>query len=221
MQRHTVATVLLTKSSKYFLTVFIGEFFLSLTVPFVCDIFLLDSSDWYLGPGLRIRNRSNSTLYDRLLILLQKNYMLCCINNVFVLSMYLESVLLSHNFDRQLRLPSKNLKCLWQPVLWIRIRSDPYLFGRIRIRIRILALINDPILTFLVCVKAKDTSGSLLFNFWFMKILFRAYFHQTNFQKKVGQKFIRVRIRSKIVRIRNTAGSYCSTPIPDYSYITS
>jgi hypothetical protein len=34
-----------------------------------------------------------------------------------------------------------------------------------------------------------------------MKILFRAYFHQTNFQKKVGRKFIRVRIRIRI-RIR-------------------
>jgi hypothetical protein len=29
-----------------------------------------------------------------------------------------------------------------------------------------------------------------------MKILFRAYFHQKNFQKKVGRKFIRVRIRT-------------------------
>jgi hypothetical protein len=28
-----------------------------------------------------------------------------------------------------------------------------------------------------------------------MKILYRAYFHQKNFHKKVGQKFIRVRIR--------------------------
>jgi hypothetical protein len=41
-----------------------------------------------------------------------------------------------------------------------------------------------------------------------MKILFRAYFHQKNFLKKVGRKFIRVRIRnrirSKIVRICNT-----------------
>jgi hypothetical protein len=31
-----------------------------------------------------------------------------------------------------------------------------------------------------------------------MKILFRAYFHQKNFQKKVGRKFIRVRIRIRI-----------------------
>jgi hypothetical protein len=28
-----------------------------------------------------------------------------------------------------------------------------------------------------------------------MKILFRAYFHQKNFLKKVGGKFVRVRIR--------------------------
>jgi hypothetical protein len=49
-----------------------------------------------------------------------------------------------------------------------------------------------------------------------MKILFIAYFHQKKFQKKVSRKFIRkdpdpdvfksrIRIRSKIVRIRNTA----------------
>jgi hypothetical protein len=51
--------------------------------------------------------------------------------------------------------------------------------------------------------------------FWFMKILFKAYFHPKNFQKRVGWKFFRVRfqdqdvfenrmrIQSKIVRIRN------------------
>jgi hypothetical protein len=32
-------------------------------------------------------------------------------------------------------------------------------------RIRILALINDHISTFLVCLQAKDTQESLLFNF--------------------------------------------------------
>jgi hypothetical protein len=44
----------------------------------------------------------------------------------------------------------------------IRIQSDPDLFDQIRI----LALINDPIPTFLVCVKAINTLGisvSLLF----------------------------------------------------------
>jgi hypothetical protein len=41
----------------------------------------------------------------------------------------------------------------------IRIRSDLDLFGRILIRIRILALKNDPISTFLVCVKAINTLG--------------------------------------------------------------
>jgi hypothetical protein len=36
-----------------------------------------------------------------------------------------------------------------------------------------------------------------------MKILFRAYFHQKNFQKKVGRKFIRVKIRIRNwIRIR-------------------
>jgi hypothetical protein len=46
-----------------------------------------------------------------------------------------------------------------------------------------------------------------------MKILFRAYLHQKKFQKKVGKKFIRVRIRiqnqirPKIVLIRNTGYS--------------
>jgi hypothetical protein len=35
----------------------------------------------------------------------------------------------------------------------------------------------------------------MFLTFWSMKLLFRAYFHQKNFQKKVGRKFIRVRIR--------------------------
>jgi hypothetical protein len=46
-------------------------------------------------------------------------------------------------------------------LLWIRvrIRPDPD-FDQIRIRSqRILALINDPISTFLVCVKAMNTVG--------------------------------------------------------------
>jgi hypothetical protein len=37
-------------------------------------------------------------------------------------------------------------------VLQIRIRSDPGLFGRFRIQIRILLLINYLMSTFLVCV---------------------------------------------------------------------
>jgi hypothetical protein len=36
---------------------------------------------------------------------------------------------------------------------------DPDLFGRIQIQIRILALVNDPLSTFLVCVKAINTLG--------------------------------------------------------------
>jgi hypothetical protein len=53
---------------------------------------------------------------------------------------------------------------------------------------RILALINDPFLTFLVCVKAIITSGITVYcsTFLFMKILFGAYF---------CLKFILVRIR--------------------------
>jgi hypothetical protein len=38
----------------------------------------------------------------------------------------------------------------------------------------------------------------MFLNFLSMKILFRAYFNQKNFQKKVGRKFIRVRIRNRI-----------------------
>jgi hypothetical protein len=37
----------------------------------------------------------------------------------------------------------------------------------------------------------------------YFRIFFRAYFHQKNFQKEVGRKFIRVRIRSRNrIRIR-------------------
>jgi hypothetical protein len=46
-----------------------------------------------------------------------------------------------------------------KPVLQIRIRSDPDLFGRIRIR----DLINDSVSTFLVCVKAINTKGIYVF----------------------------------------------------------
>jgi hypothetical protein len=49
---------------------------------------------------------------------------------------------------------------LSQAVLWTRIRLDPYLFDLdpgVSDRIRILVLINDPISTFLVCLKAINT----------------------------------------------------------------
>jgi hypothetical protein len=64
--------------------------------------------------------------------------------------------------------------------------SDPDLDVRDRIRIWILILINDPILIFLVCVKAINTvhQESLLLNFLVLKILFRAYFHHTKFPEK-------------------------------------
>jgi hypothetical protein len=83
------------------------------------------------------------------------------------------------------------------PVLRIRIRSDPNPVGsghfcsdpdsdvwdRIRILIRFLALINDTISTFLVCVKAINT-------FWSMKILLEHIFIKKKFRKKVSWKFI-------------------------------
>jgi hypothetical protein len=63
-------------------------------------------------------------------------------------------------------------------------QSDPDLFGRIRI----LALRNDPILTFLVSVKAIDIFRNLCcLTFWIMNILFRAYSNQQNFQKKLAK----------------------------------
>jgi hypothetical protein len=105
-----------------------------------------------------------------------------------------------------------------QAVLRIRIRSDPDLFGRIRIRI--LALINDPISTCLVCKSHKYSRITCCLSFWFMNILFKAYFGQKNLSEEVCQKIYigkdpdpdpdpdvfksRIRIRSKIVWIRNT-----------------
>jgi hypothetical protein len=52
----------------------------------------------------------------------------------------------------------------------MRIRSDPDIFGRIRI----LALINDHISTFLVCVKAIKLKETLMFHFLVHELLFRA-----------------------------------------------
>jgi hypothetical protein len=57
-----------------------------------------------------------------------------------------------------------------------------------------------------VCNSHNYLRNLCCLTFWSMKILFWAYFYQKNFQKKVGRKFtrVRIRIRSKIVRIRNT-----------------
>jgi hypothetical protein len=58
-----------------------------------------------------------------------------------------------------------------------------------------------------------------------MKILFRAYFHQNHFQKKVDRKFIkvsiRIRIRSKIVRIQTLAErhNFQVAPAPQKNYL--
>jgi hypothetical protein len=81
----------------------------------------------------------------------------------------------------------------------IRIRSDPDLFGRIRIRI--LALINNPISTFFMCCKShKYFRFTCCLTFWFMNILFNAYFGPKKILKKFVRKFIKVRIQ---IRIRN------------------
>jgi hypothetical protein len=52
-----------------------------------------------------------------------------------------------------------------------------------------------------------------------IKILFRAYFHQKNFQKKVGRKFIRVRIRIRIrtfLKVGSGSGSGQNRPDPQH-----
>jgi hypothetical protein len=61
--------------------------------------------------------------------------------------------------------------------IWIRIRSDPDLFGRFRIRI--LTLIKHPISTFLVCVKA-----TMLFKYLFGSLI---YFLEHIFGKKTSR----------------------------------
>jgi hypothetical protein len=101
----------------------------------------------------------------------------------------------------------------------IRIRSDPDLFGRIRI----LGLINYSISTFLVYVKAIHTvpyfRNLCCLTCCFMRISYflEHIFIKKKFQKKSGPKIYlgqdpdpddferRIRIRSKIDRIWNTA----------------
>jgi hypothetical protein len=82
----------------------------------------------------------------------------------------------------------------------------------------ILALINDTILTFLVCVKAINTSGitSLLYNFWVHEDSFWSLFSSKKFRGKswlkiyLGQDSDPDVFESRI-RIRNTA-LYGSSP---------
>jgi hypothetical protein len=86
-------------------------------------------------------------------------------------------------------------------------------------RIRILGFINHPKSTFLVCVKAIQyylIKESLLLNFLVHEYIFREYFHQKNFPEETWPKIFvgqdpdsnvyksRIRIRSKIIWIRNT-----------------
>jgi hypothetical protein len=75
-------------------------------------------------------------------------------------------------------------------VLQIRFRwdPDPDVWGRIRI----LALINNPILTVLVCVKAqKKTQESLLFNFLIHEETFKSIFWSKSFRKKLAKNLLR------------------------------
>jgi hypothetical protein len=103
---------------------------------------------------------------------------------------------------------------------------DPDLFGQIQIRIQtsgiwILAIVNDPTSTFLGCGKAINTSRSLLFNFLVDEYTFKDIFSSKKFPEKSWPKLhlgqdteldpdpdlddFKSRIRSKIVRIPNTA----------------
>jgi hypothetical protein len=61
--------------------------------------------------------------------------------------------------------------------------ADPDVWDRIRILI--LALINDPISPFYVCKSHKYFSNICVLTFWVMNILFRRYFRQKNFQEKL------------------------------------
>jgi hypothetical protein len=105
----------------------------------------------------------------------------------------------------------KKIKIRKQPVFRIRIRSDQDLFGRIRI---LLALINESLLLNFLIDK---------YRYWApVPVLFRA-FSAKNISRRKLQKFylvpdpdvfesqIRIRIRSKIVRIRNAASSNTGT----------
>jgi hypothetical protein len=97
------------------------------------------------------------------------------------------------------------------------------------LRIRILALIIYPLSTFFgvcVCKSYKYFRNPCWFNFLdHENILFRAYFYQINSRKKLAEIYLgqdpymdsdpdpeifksRIRIRSKIVRIRNTGYTY-------------
>jgi hypothetical protein len=95
---------------------------------------------------------------------------------------------------------------------------DPEVWDRIRIRI--LALINDPISTFLVfvCKSHKYFRNLCCITFWFMNVLFTAYFRSKISRRNLDEillgpgqdpdvfksRIIRIRIESKIVQICNS-----------------
>jgi hypothetical protein len=102
---------------------------------------------------------------------------------------------------------------------WSDPDPDPDVWDRIRILIRILALIYDPKSTFFgVCKSHKYCC----LTFCLMNILFRAYFGPKKSRRKLSKISLgqdpdpdvfksRIRIRSKIVRIRNTGKNYIFT----------
>jgi hypothetical protein len=55
-----------------------------------------------------------------------------------------------------------------------------------------------------VCKSHKYLRNLCYLTFWFMNILFRAYFCKKKFSEETWAKFIRIWIRPKIVWIRNT-----------------
>jgi hypothetical protein len=59
-------------------------------------------------------------------------------------------------------------------------------------RIRILALIDEPTASFLVCVKAKNILVNICFlNFWFMNVLFREIFRQKISRRNLSEDLFR------------------------------
>jgi hypothetical protein len=109
--------------------------------------------------------------------------------------------------------------------IWSDPGPDPDVWDQIRIRIRILAFINGPKLTFLMCVKDINTKESLFLNFLSYDYTFSSTFPPKKFSEEIWPKSFkgqdpnqdrdpvpdsdvfesRIRIRSKIVLIRNTA----------------
>jgi hypothetical protein len=67
-------------------------------------------------------------------------------------------------------------QCCGSGPFWSDLDPDPDVWYRIQIRI--LALINDPISTFLVCVHKSHNYFRITcrLTFWFVNILFKAYF---------------------------------------------